>query len=238
MAVPKALRQKLVERLDSLISESEEILNTTEKRTRRREAAFIRREVEHTATEYEVLDALMMVTWRTKCVDVLSNVVPENSPNRNIIEEFQQHCNPEPGVVKYLVARLSAIRDDFRDGFLDDAWSMLNVEVASDYLTQAETLLDEGYHLPAAVLAGAVLEGWLRDECGRQDPPIPTVTAQGKRKTLGVLKKAGVYNEARAKEMRGWAAIRNHAAHGEFEEFSSEQVRNMLSGIESFLAQS
>jgi len=242
MAVPKAVRQKLLDRLDSLISESKDILKNTEERKGRPKKWMLGPGEQPTFEKYEVVDASMMVSWTTKCVNVLSSVVPRNSPNRSIIEDFQNHGEPKPELVKYLVGRLSAIRDDFRDGFLDDAWSILTAEIASDYLTQAETLLHEGYHVPAAVLAGAVLEGSLRTECDNQAPPIPTVTANGKPKTLNIyiddLKKASVYNEARAKELRAWADIRNLAAHGRPEEFTPQQVSNMLSGIQSLLAHS
>ncbi len=50
------------------------------------------------------------------------------------------------------------------------------------------------------------------------------------------LKKAGAFNEIKAKQLRGWADIRNHAAHGEFDQFSSTDVRQMIDGMTTFLA--
>ena len=50
------------------------------------------------------------------------------------------------------------------------------------------------------------------------------------------LKKSNYFNEAVAKQLRAWTAIRNHAAHGEFEEFTRQQVENMIPGINNFLA--
>ena len=66
------------------------------------------------------------------------------------------------------------------------------------------------------------------------------MTADGDKKTLNPLiddlKKGGLLNEAKAKQLRAWAAIRNHAAHGEFDQFSRKDVEQMIQSIKSFLA--
>jgi uncharacterized protein YutE (UPF0331/DUF86 family) len=90
------------------------------------------------------------------------------------------------------------------------------------------------------VLSGAVLEKALRALCARQQPQIPTTNANGDNKTLNPLiddlKKAGVFNELKAKQLRAWADIRNKAAHGEFAQFTKTDVEQMLAGISTFLA--
>lgn len=95
-------------------------------------------------------------------------------------------------------------------------------------------------HVPAAVMAGAVLEKALRTIASRQTPPVDLLKANGEQKTMMTLiddvKKAGVFNELEAKGLRAWADIRNAAAHGEFEKFDRSHVETMLSGITSFLA--
>jgi len=50
------------------------------------------------------------------------------------------------------------------------------------------------------------------------------------------LKKSGVFNEAKAKQLQAWADIRNLAAHGEFSQFKRSEVEPMITGINSFLA--
>jgi len=51
------------------------------------------------------------------------------------------------------------------------------------------------------------------------------------------LKKAGVYNELKAKQLRSWADIRNSAAHGQFDQFKRMDVEQMLKGIKDFLGE-
>ena len=68
----------------------------------------------------------------------------------------------------------------------------------------------------------------------------PDKRPDGKSKTLDPmindLKKAGIFNDLKAKQLRSWAAIRNKAAHGEFDQFKKEDVEQMIKGISNFLA--
>ena len=194
----------------------------------------------------EVIDGRKAIQWATQCVTILGQIIPRNDPNRSVVEEFKRLRSGLAGPFRHLAARLRALHDDFANGFIGDLGSQIEAEIAADYLGQAERLLGEGQsgkfdHVPAAVLAGSVLEKTLRAFCGRQQPPVATVNATGGPLTLAPLidglKKAGLFNEVRAKQLRHWADIRNSAAHGKFEEFDRNQVEAMVKGIEQFLAE-
>jgi Domain of unknown function (DUF4145) len=154
--------------------------------------------------------------------------------------------NADPvDVIPRIRGVLEALDDDLREGFLGDLKTQVEAELAADYLSQAESLISEGArgqfdHVAAAVLAGAVLEKALRTLCGQQHPSIPLMSKKGQPKTLNPLiddlKKAGLFNEAKAKQLRAWADVRNHAAHGEFSAFSASDVEHMIQGIQNFLA--
>ena len=159
------------------------------------------------------------------------------------VEGFQQ-INNNRANLEWGISTLKAIKEDFERGFTGDLLVQVETEIAADYMGQAEQLLKEGQsgrydHVPAAVLAGAVLEKALRTRCSQHQPPIPTTKPDGDPKTLNPLiddlKKAGVFNEAKAKQLRAWADIRNHAAHGEFDQFDRGDVEQMISGINNFL---
>ena len=153
------------------------------------------------------------------------------------------------GVTTEMVAKLHgtilALKGDYELGMLDSLIEMVEANVASDYLGQAEELLKEGQpgkydHVPAAVLTGAILENALRILCGRQTPPVSTTLPNGSPKMLNLLiddlKKANGFNELKAQQLRTWAAIRNAAAHGEFAKFDRKDVEQMLPGVQNFLA--
>jgi hypothetical protein len=141
---------------------------------------------------------------------------------------------------------VKGLDNSYRAGMFESITETIEANVTSDYMTQAENLLSgagsgEFAHVPAAVLAGAVLEDTLRRLCQRQSPSIPMVRKYGNLKSLNDfindLKHAGLYTELKAKQLRVWAGIRNAAAHGEFDDFTCDDVQQMLDGIQSFLAE-
>lgn len=49
------------------------------------------------------------------------------------------------------------------------------------------------------------------------------------------LAKASVYNKLQQKQITALADIRNNAAHGNYDEFTKEDVERMINDIERFL---
>jgi hypothetical protein len=225
MALPDRLKQKYLARFDALIEEGDRVVRSLDARP-------------HDASVAASLE------WGTKCASLLTQILPRSHPRHADIQTYgvEYGCVTNP---PRQLAQLRGIRDDFAHGFLDDLGEQIEAEIASDYMTQAERLLTEGQsgqfdHVPAAVLAGAVLEHSLRALCTRQSPAIPTAKATGQPLTLDpliiALKKANVFKQPQAAQLSAWAHIRNKAAHGEFDQFTREDVSLMVQGIRAFLA--
>ena len=147
--------------------------------------------------------------------------------------------NPK-AVHEYVVGIVLGLKDDYENGFLDNLEERIVADISADYMTQVEALLTDGYYIPAAVLCGAVLEDALRRLCDRQTPPVPPDKPNGRPKALNDLiqdlQKANAFNKPKAGQLRGWAQVRNSAAHGKFEEFSRDDVELMVKGVKNFLA--
>ena len=244
MKLPDAILAKTLARFASLIDEGRNILGSAEN-----VPPTMRRNDEtgkeyQAAAGYKKLDPDKFIEWRTKATTILSLVIPNGHIHRKASEDLTKlQCTGEQ--LQGAVSLLRGIKDDLEKGFLDDMATSIEAEIACDYMGQAEQLLSEGHggklsHVPAAVLSGAVLEKALRTLCDQQQPPIAQKTLKGDHKTLSPLidelKKAGVFNEAKAKQLRAWADIRNLAAHGEFNQFKRADVEPMISGINNFLA--
>jgi hypothetical protein len=81
------------------------------------------------------------------------------------------------------------------------------------------------------VIAGVVLETALRQLCDRENIP------HGKLDKMNAdLAKAGKYNKLMQKRITALADIRNSAAHGNFNQFTQQDVENMMNEVEQFLA--
>jgi hypothetical protein len=190
------------------------------------------------------LDFKRLTQWKTSSLSLFEQVVSKGKYLTDRIDGFSNAKADKHGV-EFCLGTLEAFKSDFEQGYFDKLVTQVEAEIAADYMGQADALFAEGQpgkydHVPAAVLAGAVLEKALRTLCERQEPQVSIVSAKGGPKTLNLLiddlKKAGAFAETKAKQLRGWAAIRNHAAHGEFDQFTRSDVEQLLQGVHSFLA--
>lgn len=238
--LPPITRKKYADRLAELIRRGEEVTVSSRTVTR---ANWVTQE--SSSKEVRTVDWPEFVKWRTSCTTLLDQLVPRNSVHRNTAEHFNTVKNRVDSL-QFGIQFLKAIAEDFEHGFLDDLGEQVEAEIAADYLGQAESLVesDERNRIssaPAAVLAGAVLEKALRSMCEHLSPLEATVSSAGKCLTLNplidALRKRDAFNEVMAKQLRAWADVRNSAAHGKFDDFTTEQVKAMVAGIATFLAQ-
>lgn len=113
----------------------------------------------------------------------------------------------------------------------------VQLDVVSDFLEQAQLLLDaKGVH-PAApiVLIGATLEEFLRTWIEGSGLFL------GSRKASldaysQVLSAEGLITKQDVKDLTSWAGLRNHAAHGEWDQVSDKQrAAIMLEAVNLFM---
>jgi len=104
----------------------------------------------------------------------------------------------------------------------------------------AEHLLEQGYKDPAAVLIGSVLEEHLRQLCDANS--IETEYEHSgaikpkKADRLNADLAKGNITKLDQKAVTLWLDLRNKAAHGRYDEYNSEQVKNMFSAVTEFMA--
>jgi len=121
--------------------------------------------------------------------------------------------------------------------------ALVEADVFTNFLEQAEELFDKKYDLAAAVVAGSVLEDALRKLCDRhnivipdpKDASLPKKTATMSDYNMALMK-AGVYEKTTFKQVDTSATIRNHAAHGERVKFTPEDVRILIQYVSYFMA--
>ena len=244
MPLPPKLEEKILRRFDELIEKGGELHN------------FIKRD----SAEFNRRQAGSMIVavgefhnqqtscgeYITNCVSLLRLVVGDLERRKRLIKKFEyDSCNSYS--ISSIVGILRGLKSDYEAGFMDELGELIEANVASDYMGQAEQLMDEGVtgqheHVPAAVLAGAVLEDALRRLCRRKGIPLEITKSNGKtrKKTLADyiadLKKVKVFNNAKADLLMSLVRIRNHAAHGEFTEFKKADVEDMIKQVKRFLA--
>lgn len=240
MGIADRLKSKYVARIDELIASGSAIPMKQHSRLASHNVLTER----STYKSYDLASWPEFVEWRTSCIAVLDQVVPKSSLLRKTVDEWQ-NLSSEPSKIEFAIAFLRSVKTEMEAGSLDALSLQIEAEVLSDYLDQATAILagskDEPNHIAAAVVAGASLERTLRTLCLELAPPEPTTSEKGA--PLGAtalidsLKRRQVFNELYAKQLRAWAALRNSAAHGDFEAFSRQQVETMVAGIVTFIAE-
>jgi hypothetical protein len=111
------------------------------------------------------------------------------------------------------------------------------IDTVSDFLDQARILLEQPKVHPAApaVLIGASLEEFLRTWLENANISLGT-----KRPSLEsysqLLKESGLITKQDTKDISSWGGLRNHAAHGEWEEVADRRrVSIMLESVGLFM---
>jgi hypothetical protein len=111
------------------------------------------------------------------------------------------------------------------------------LDLLSDYLSQAQKLLQEKKVHPAAavMVIGATLEEFLRTWI--QESGLTVEGKPGLKTYADILKKEDLISRQEYRDIvETWGGRRNHAAHGEWDEVSElREIRIMLEGVNVFM---
>lgn len=179
------------------------------------------------------VDSDALLQWSVKVKNLISKVGGEDCEHYKAFvdtEKSSSWCG-NFSMFKALKAVFFATKEDYLGGYLSSFKSIVQAEVFDTELEQAKELLNNGYYTAAAVIAGVVLETTLRDMCAESN-----IEPSNLNKMNADLAKAGVYNKLVQKQITAHAGVRNSAAHGNSSEFTIDDVTQMITSVESFLA--
>lgn len=242
MTLPVKVDERITKRFEALIEDSEKLIT----QMKNENLALRQRDERNSISfwgEYQTATETFY-SLQTSFLSLIQLLSSDNQHLNTIYAAVKELKNKQSEAEK-MRGQILGLYSDFKLGMLENISRMVEANVAADYLGQAEHLLTEGKpgnydYVPAAVLTGAILEDALRRLCQRQNPPIDVDKPNGEPKTLNPiiddLRKADVFNELKAKQLRSWADIRNAGAHGRFDDFRRQDVEQMLTGVQNFLA--
>jgi HEPN domain len=214
--------QKIVNRLNELIERGEQVVKTGKSRSGRG-VVYV--------GDWSV-DSQLSHQWGMSCLSILERTFgDESNYYKNFNGLYSRFNDYTP--VKNALGILRAAKDDYENGYLFEVRVLIEAEVFDDFLEQAKYLFDSGYHAPAAIIAGSVLEDGLRKLCIREGI---TLSSKPKLDAMNAdLAKSGVYNVLIQKKITALADIRNKAAHGKWNEFAESDVEQMIVQVRSFM---
>lgn len=179
------------------------------------------------------VDTGLFHEWRTQSLSFLTNLLGEGHVyvknfHDRVEHSFVSHTQVGIGI-------LTAVKEDVTGGYLTDIKVLISAEVFSDFLEMSEQLISSGYSHPAASLIGAVLEDGLRQIADRNG--VDRKKSDGLFALNQKCCTAGIYNALTQKKVQVWTDIRNNADHGNFGEYTEQDVKDMHKGVADFLAQ-
>lgn len=184
--------------------------------------------------ETTIGDAQEARRLHTRLRAAIERVAPPGSVYAREAETIDGH--PSYTAVE-LTSIVQALQEDFESGAMQSVVELVHAAVFEDFLGLASELADKGYHAPAAVVAGAVLEEHIRKLAEKH--AIEETDDRGRPKSVDALsvalvKKAAI-SEPRRKIIAGWYGQRTEAAHGHFENVIDAEVGRMIEGVRDFV---
>ncbi len=125
-----------------------------------------------------------------------------------------------------------AAKSDFEGGYLYTIDSLVSAEILDGVIEQANHLFSKDYKDAACIIGRVALETTLKKLCNHNS------ILHGKVDKMNAdLTKAGVYNIGVQKQITAWTDRGNKATHGKWDEYTKEDVKDMLKGIARFIAE-
>jgi len=215
--------EKIEAKFNKLISEARSTLL---------QCGFDGREYQHTfppTTDY--------VRFRTEVMNLVQKICGPTSSHFLEVKSLAE--SPQSARNSYYYAdclgALEAAHRDYKDGLLSEIRRLVRADMLDDFLSQAEALLEQGFHVAAVSLAGAVLEDSLRKICVKNSI---TYGAKTRIDTLNSeLARANAYDKLIQKEITAKADLRNNADHGNFQKVRPEDTEYMVKWIRPFVTE-
>jgi len=214
--------QKIVTKFDELIEAGKRVLNT---RSSRSGPGYV-------VIGDAAVDPEQSNQWGISCLNLLGRVFGKESDHyKKFNALFSQFDDYTPVLTAQGI--LKGAKSDYENGYLFETRALIQAEVFDDFLDQAKHLFDNGYHAPAAVIAGSVLEDGLRKLCARNGITLPSKPKLDSMNSE--LARSGIYNVLTQKKITMLADLRNKAAHGKWDEFTADDVEHMIAQIRAFM---
>ena len=140
------------------------------------------------------------------------------------------HTSSVIGVVK-------ALRHDVNAGYLQTFTALVHAAVFADFIQMSKQLHESHYKDAAAVVCGSTLETHLREMCKKFGIDTKINGRPKKADQMNSeLAKANAYSALDQKSVTAWLALRNKAAHGEYDAYDETQVELLISSVEQFIS--
>ena len=183
--------------------------------------------------EFEISD---YQAWVSSSSNLIRTVSPEKSYfteecQRLVTEENMKHRIPAH-VIQKLYGLLTSAFKEWENGLLKNIEFMIAGETFDDFLDHAIMYHKGNKVIESSVLASAVLEDTIKKIAKKHQ-----VSSEGKtlEPLIDDLVTNNIFTSVKAKRVKSYAAVRNHALHAEWDQLDIRDVGEMIKGVQDLI---
>ena len=220
------MKARLLAELDGLIADGNRLNNS------------FRSSVDSMGATYSEIPEHEFRAFLTQSFAAIERIAGERSQYyRSLPQIAHEGSIANPGytniIVPSTIGVLIGLRNAVDKGLLISLESRLRANIHDDFLQQAKTILDQGYHIAAMVLIGGVLEDHLEKLCTKHGI---TVTGNGNlAKYNDALHGVACYDKPAWRRIQSIGDVRNNAAHGIFSKVNLADVEDAHKYVGRFI---
>lgn len=191
---------------------------------------------------YYVSDSELSIAqaWLSSCANLLKTLTQRDSHYCEECERLFAHEHAKDNIPTFVIGKMlglmTSAQQEWSNGLLRRIEYIVSASTFDEFLEHAATYHKGNKKLEAAVLASAVLEDTVK-KIARKHAFDPS--GKSLEELIDVLLKAEIWNQAKAKRIKGHAAVRNHALHAEWDSFDIKDVGELIKGtrdlVENYL---
>lgn len=181
-------------------------------------------------------DMAEYLAWLSSVANLIVAIAPTTSPLTEQVAVVLKHEGLKNGVPSNVFFQmqglLTSAREEFEHGLLGRIEYVVAAATFDDFLDHAATYHKGDRKIEASVLASAVLEDTVKKIASKNHL---TVAGRSLEPLIDELVKVGVLTPVKAKRVKGFAAVRNHALHAEWDSFDIRDVGELIAGTRELL---
>ena len=187
--------------------------------------------------DYWMKDVVAAQSWIASAANIIQQVSPKGSFFRTELDRLISNDQLKNGgipisIVEKLLGVLQSLQLEAQAGLLTRLEDQVVATAFDDFLDHATEYHKSGKIKESAVLSSAVLEDTIKriaiknniDPSGLSLEPL-----------IDEIAKHDVITPVKAKRLKSYAAVRNHALHAEWEKLDIKDVGSQISGLRELI---
>jgi hypothetical protein len=186
--------------------------------------------------DYWMKDVVATQSWMASAANAIQQVSPTTSFFRIELDRLMSNDELKGGiplsVAKKILGLLQSVHLEAQAGLLTRLEDQVVATAFDEFLDHATQYHKSGKIIEAAVLASAVLEDTVKRIAIKNsvDP-----TGLSLEPLIDKLTKQEVVTPVKAKRLKAYSAVRNHALHAEWDKLDLKDVGSQIAGVRELL---